>query len=283
MNIPLNIFSRELSPCDNFNRTFDMTGYCGFALCLEGDIDIMIQNKEYRMTDLNVLLCMPFVNIEVLRVRKESKVIFAGTTLENALTTVNRTVATHNLLAISQNPIFTINRDQFSYIFDSIKAYLSEVEAGKKGASEEAYPLLHQSILDARCQLIVAQVLKLYFTNSPMEVKAHNHQDIVFQNFMLDIYTNFRENHNVKYYAERSGLSLKYFSTIVKERSGTSPSEWIEAVVMGEAKTLLYNTRLSIKEIAAMLNFPDAPTFTKYFQRISGITPRTFRQSSLNM
>lgn len=283
MNLPLNVFTGRLSPCENINRTIDMSGYCGFALCLHGDIDIEIQNKEYRMVNHDLVLCMPFVSIDVLRVRKESEVVFVGTTLENALTIVNRTLATHNLLAISQNPIVGVSNGQFNYIKNSIDAFLTEVEEGKKEGSEGSFQLLHQSLLDARSQLIVAQVLKIYFTNMPMEVRAHNHQDLVFQNFMLNLYTNFRENHNVRYYADRSGLSLKYFSTIVKERSGTSPSEWIETVVVGEAKTLLSNNQNNIKEIAAMLNFPDAPTFTKFFQRITGVTPRAFRQSVLKM
>ncbi len=91
------------------------------------------------------------------------------------------------------------------------------------------------------------------------------------------MYFNVRKPRDVRYYAGLSGISEKYFSTLIRELSGTSPSKWIETVVMGEAKTLLQDEHMSIKEIASCLNFPDAPTFTKYFRRLAGVTPKAYR------
>ncbi len=104
-------------------------------------------------------------------------------------------------------------------------------------------------------------------------------RDLEYQQFMLTLYANFREHREVKFYAMRSGVSEKYFSTLIRELSGSTPSEWIETVVVGEAKTMLSDHQHSIKEIASSLNFPDAPTFTKYFQRVTGMTPKAYRKS----
>ncbi len=83
----------------------------------------------------------------------------------------------------------------------------------------------------------------------------------------------------MNFYAGNSGVSTKYFSTLVKRVSGKTPLEWIETVVTGEAKAMLKDPGKSIKDIASSLNFPDTPTFTKYFRRVEGVTPKTYRKS----
>ena len=44
-----------------------------------------------------------------------------------------------------------------------------------------------------------------------------------------------------------------------------------------EAKYLLDNTDLSIKEIATKLNFPTQSFFGKYFKQYVGISPKEYR------
>lgn len=140
---------------------------------------------------------------------------------------------------------------------------------------------IHKEIISSHSRLIVAQVIKLYFANIPMDGSSHSHHDIIFQSFMLDLYENCRSHRDVRFYASRSGLSLKYFSTVIRLLSGIKPSEMIEMVVAGEAKSMLSDTTRSIKDVALSLNFPDTPTFTKYFRRITGITPKAYRNTLL--
>lgn len=282
MQTPFKIVTTTIQPCENANLVYDMTGQCAFAVCVNGDFDVKIMNKEHRLQSRNVLMCMPFINVELLRVRTPSEVIFGGIALENMLSIINRTIATGNLLAIRQHPITCADTGQIREIRQSVNEYLEEIAASGSGEIGNPCSQICQAIIDARSQLIVAQLLKLYFTNMPMNVSertGQNHRDMIFQNFMLDLYGNFRSQRNVSSYALRSGLSVKYFSTVVRELSGASPSEWIETVVVGEAKSLLVDPHRNIKEIAASLNFPDASTFTKYFQRVAGMTPKKYRQS----
>lgn len=279
MQIPLYIKTEIITPERYENRFFDMTGRCGFAICIDGDFDIKVMNKEYRITNNAILMCLPFVNLQILRVRRASEVIGIITLLENVLSIINYTVSTNNLLAIRQHPIVCADSNQFHSLRSSVNDYLEALSDTNNNDADNPCARINQEIISARTRLIIAQVLKLYFTHTPLSSLQSNHHDLVFQNFMLDLYANFRKQRNVKFYALRSGLSMKYFSTVVRKISGTGPSEWIETVVVGEAKTLLLNPHSNIKEVAASLNFPDASTFTKYFIRLTGITPRAFRNS----
>lgn len=73
---------------------------------------------------------------------------------------------------------------------------------------------------------------------------------------MLSLFRSYRKERNVNYYAKKQHISPRYFSSIIKEKSGSSASYWIVQMVITEAKQLLESSNLSIKEVAAQLNFP---------------------------
>ncbi|MBO5978972.1 MAG: AraC family transcriptional regulator [Bacteroidales bacterium] len=74
-------------------------------------------------------------------------------------------------------------------------------------------------------------------------------------------------------------MSPKYLSKLIKEVSGKSAPEWINAYVMLEDKHLLKYTDISIKEIVFKLNFSNQTVFYKYFKAHTGMTPTEYRNS----
>ncbi|MBR4721490.1 MAG: helix-turn-helix domain-containing protein, partial [Muribaculaceae bacterium] len=50
--------------------------------------------------------------------------------------------------------------------------------------------------------------------------------------------------------------------------------------LVAEAKTLLRHTNKQITEIAYDLNFPNPAFFGKFFRRITGTTPRHYRETA---
>lgn len=267
-----------LSPGESGGTVFDMTRRCAFAICTLGDFTIKILNVQYNVKARWGFACMPFVNIDVVEVAEASEIIFGSIRIEDVPGMINRWVNSDNLSAIQNCPLVKIPDTQFCRLIASIKNYSREIGETISGDTDNSCVQIQRDIIDFQSRLIVAQVLKLYFSSIHMEAGGHTHRDEIFQQFMLTLYSNFREHRNVSFYATRSGVSQKYFSTVIRQLSGTSPSEWIERVVAGEAKSMLSDINRSIKDIAATLNFPDAPTFTKYFRRVTGMTPKYYRK-----
>ena len=63
----------------------------------------------------------------------------------------------------------------------------------------------------------------------------------------------------------------------VKDKTGKTPSEWIADMTIVNAKLLLEQSGMSIKEIAAELNFPEQFTFRKFFKLHVGVPPKEYR------
>ena len=95
--------------------------------------------------------------------------------------------------------------------------------------------------------------------------------------FLKLVEANYREHRDLKYYAERMGLTPKYISTVVKASSERSAMEWIERYVTLDAIAQLTSTDRSIKYIAYDLNFPSLSFFGKYFTRVIGLSPSAYR------
>lgn len=78
-----------------------------------------------------------------------------------------------------------------------------------------------------------------------------------------------------------AGLSSSHFSRVFRRWTGFPPGEYVLRRRVEEARKLLGNVRLSIKEVAARSGFADPYYFSKVFRRIDGLPPTHFRQALL--
>lgn len=91
----------------------------------------------------------------------------------------------------------------------------------------------------------------------------------------------YRKERKVLYYADKLHLSASYLSTVIKRVSGKTAAEWIDDYVILEAKALLKSTKLTIQQISDELNFSSQSFFGKYFKRITGLSPKEYREKKL--
>lgn len=100
---------------------------------------------------------------------------------------------------------------------------------------------------------------------------------LIFEQFMSLVREHHTSERNMAFYANRLGLTPKYLSKLIKQVSGRSAPDWIDAFVILEAKTMLKYTDDSIKEIVYKLHFPNPSVFYKFFKAHTGMTPSEYR------
>lgn len=79
--------------------------------------------------------------------------------------------------------------------------------------------------------------------------------------------------------SKRNHISKSSLRRFVKTNTGYSLNEYVNRLKVAEAKKLLINTELSVKEIARMLCYEDPFYFSRIFKKISGISASEFRSS----
>lgn len=73
-------------------------------------------------------------------------------------------------------------------------------------------------------------------------------------------------------------MSRNHFSRCFKEKVGTTPMQYVRSAKIERAKELLEHTALPIGEIMEEVGFYDAAYFANVFRKITGMSPRIFRQ-----
>lgn len=90
---------------------------------------------------------------------------------------------------------------------------------------------------------------------------------------------NFKKERFMDFYARELGITSKHLGRTIKAQTGFTASEWLDRMVILEAKVLLKSSTMTIQQIAEELNFPSQSFFGKYFKNIMGVSPKEFRNA----
>lgn len=141
---------------------------------------------------------------------------------------------------------------------------------GLRDSADTLYPL----ILGMFCQ--VRNICRrLEDTATPA-----SHSEKIFYDFLDLLHTHYRKQRRVSFYAGELSLTPRHLTTVIRLVSGRSAARWIEEYIVLEAQILLRNSPMAIKEIAYELGFNEQSLFSKYFSRVSGSSPESYRRSS---
>ncbi|MEG2070122.1 MAG: AraC family transcriptional regulator [Bacteroidales bacterium] len=160
--------------------------------------------------------------------------------------------------------------------------------------------LLHERILAVDCaiehtdhlyykEVILNSLFAFYLDLSNIiDCQADFHSDSqltryesMIQSFIELLINYYRQEHRVDFYASELNISTHYLTLIVKRITGQSVSDFIFEMLHSEARTLLTHSKLSIQEIAILLNFSDQSSFGKFFKRKAGISPADYRKKRI--
>ena len=75
-----------------------------------------------------------------------------------------------------------------------------------------------------------------------------------------------------------SGLSYTQFARRFKERTGLTPSDYMANLKLEKAKKLLSDSELLIREIAPVCGFENEYYFSNFFKKMTGISPKEYRE-----
>lgn len=114
--------------------------------------------------------------------------------------------------------------------------------------------------------------------NLTTETKGTTRQDEIYAAFIDILGEHYKTARDIGYYADKLCISAKYLSQVVKKVSGKTALEIIEDYVLTECKALLLSTTMTIQEISDEFNFPSQSVLGKYFKRLTGLSPKSYRK-----
>ena len=108
---------------------------------------------------------------------------------------------------------------------------------------------------------------------------TRSREQTIFDRFIKLVNQHCREHHKIAYYADRMCLTERYLGTVVRQTSGTTAKDWIDRALITQTKVLLRHSNHSVLQISEELNFPNPAFFSKYFKRLTNMTPKEYREN----
>ena len=154
-----------------------------------------------------------------------------------------------------------------SNVYSALKNLAKELAAGDNSFSEELVSLF--------CGLLLVYVLRAFDTaGGEKDVEEINFK--VCSKVMSYIDTNVLSMKNLREVSRVMGYNYSYISTLFHRTTGITLNGYFKNKRMNEAKRLLLNSKISISEIARLMNYSSVYAFSKAFKEYFGSSPGHF-------
>lgn len=125
--------------------------------------------------------------------------------------------------------------------------------------------------------LFKATLLKVQQYYTQMETDRELSGTIIYK-FTRLLSENYFSRREVSFYSEKLHVHEKYLSQVLKKKTGKTARQYITEMIILEAKVLLGDRSLSIKQIADLLNFENPFHFSRFFKQYGGMPPTQYRK-----
>lgn len=247
-------------------------------ICEKGRIRLSANLKQLPLTDNMMYIGAPHNLIEVLV--EEESIIHAIAIEQKFLQLIDgmlrrSTPIFPDALEKSNTPILLQAEEaaNFRDLFARIKNEIINIDNNSPYKKD----ILHSygSVVVYKVCNILHRELQRNKINLPPVKRSQ--KEVYFHSFMQEVQQHFHEERSLKFYASKLHLTPKYLTTIIKQVSNKTASEWIDEYVIMEAKNLLKYTDLSIQQVSYRLNFSSQSFFGTYFRRRTGISPSEYK------
>ncbi|MDZ5001201.1 helix-turn-helix domain-containing protein, partial [Clostridium perfringens] len=118
-----------------------------------------------------------------------------------------------------------------------------------------------------------------------LNVSSENYSDLIkvgkLKEVIKYIQTNYKNPITIKELADIAQYSEYHFLRFFKSQTGKTCTQYINYFRIQKATLLLFNTNLSITEIAYEVGFGDVSYFIKTFKKFLSISPTKYRKTNL--
>lgn len=182
--------------------------------------------------------------------------------------------------------MLSIIRERMELSFSTLSSPVLQLSAEEMQTNLSYFRIMTDAISDTsnphRRNIVLHLLLALYYRQhghitAESQAGAFTQYEKYVLDFIQMLRRDYRRERQVKYYAGKMCLTPKYLSAIIRQQTGKTANEWIDMLVMREAKAMLKSTTMTILQISSELHFPDQSAFGKYFKQHEGISPKEYR------
>lgn len=248
------------------NQSFIFEGFV-FNICISGSAKIKINYQEYEITANSLFVIFPkhIFSIRECSPDLDIKIVFISL---DFLYHLPITPDWNLFKGIDMYPCVKLDEGQLN---DMLKIYSVTQHYRLAGK------LSHQ-IQTTLTLSIILMITSCFENLQPNPINTYSRQENLTRSFFTLLLKFYGTERSVSFYANKLCITPKYLTMVVKSVTNHSVQNWINEVVLIEAKRLIRTTELTIQQISEKLHFSTASSFVRFFRMHTGYTPLDYRK-----
>ena len=189
--------------------------------------------------------------------------------LQNQLPSNNYSIG--GSISLNHNPVIRVNDEQALRLLEDFHRL--------RGRMDDRHLQFYNEMMGSLCLTMMYDIFEAHAQRDASAPHTDRTAYIVKQLMALLATGISRRERDVSYYAGQLNVSAKYLSSTVKRVTGHSITSYIDRHTVPILKDFLDDERLSLTQIADLMNFTSLSYFSRYCTKHLGQSPSEYRQS----
>ena len=189
--------------------------------------------------------------------------------LQNQLPSNNYSIG--GSISLYHNPVIRVNDEQALRLLEDFHRLRDRMD--------DRHLQFYNEMMGSLCLTMMYDIFEAHARRDASAPHTDRTAYIVKQLMALLATGISRRERDVSYYAGQLNVSAKYLSSTVKRVTGHSITSYIDRHTVPILKDFLDDERLSLTQIADLMNFTSLSYFSRYCTKHLGRSPSEYRQS----
>ena len=253
-------------------NSYELSHTCMHLLCLSGEASFVFNERCYHIVKNDLVVIPNPTKMKNIAAHDDLQVEWFAADykfLQNLLPSNNYSIG--GSISLNQDPVVPLTEEQTARILEDFHRLRDRMV--------ERQLMFYHELMGSLCLTMMYDIFEAHAQRDATE----NHSDragYIVKQLMAMLATGISQTEReVRYYAKRLNVSPKYLSETVRRMTGHSVTSYIDRHSIPILKDYLNDERLSLTQIADLMNFTSLSYFSRYCTKHLGQSPNEYRQS----
>ena len=250
----------------------ELSHTCMHLLCTAGEGSFVFNERCYHIVKNDLVVIPMPARVSNLAAHADMRVEWFAADykfLQNLLPSNNYGIG--GSISLNQDPVIKLTDEQASLLLTDFHRLRDRMG--------DRHLLFYRELMGSLCLTMMYDIFEPHAQRDATDTHSDRTAYIVKQLIALLATGISRTERDVSYYAERLNVSPKYLSATIKRVTGHSVTSYIDRHTVPILKDYLSDERLSLTQIAELMNFASLSYFSRYCTKHLGQSPSEYRQS----
>ena len=250
----------------------ELSHCCMHLLCTAGEGSFVFNEHCYHIVRNDLVVIPTPCKVKNIAAHPDIRVEWFAADykfLQNQLPSNNYSIG--GSISLNHNPVIRVNDEQALRLLEDFHRLRDRMD--------DRHLQFYNEMMGSLCLTMMYDIFEAHAQRDASAPHTDRTAYIVKQLMALLATGISRRERDVSYYAGQLNVSAKYLSSTVKRVTGHSITSYIDRHTVPILKAFLDDERLSLTQIADLMNFTSLSYFSRYCTKHLGQSPSEYRQS----